>query len=370
VVGTVGSFTGPLASGFGGMEDTLKAWVAWTNDNGGINGHPVDLTIKDDGGNPTTATAAVKDLIQNKHVVAIVSDLSGADSAWAPIAEKAGVPVVGGNAIDLPFMTNPDFFASGTNTFAGVYAVESLGKTFGTKQAVLYCTETPACAASIPVYKAFASTLGMTIPYTQSISASQADYTAVCQAIKQSGAQSYVMVDSPAIVGRVSDACLQQGVTAKVVEASAAVGVNLLSNKGTEGLLSAAVGFPFIDNSVPATQQFHTVLAKYGPADLEKKFGPGLNIPWVAMELFAAAVKAGGSGPVTADSIKNGLYTMKGETLGGIAPPLTFVKGQPNLQNCYFVLGISNGAFTAPNGLKTSCAPDALVEGAVKALPK
>jgi branched-chain amino acid transport system substrate-binding protein len=369
-VGTVGSFTGPLASSFSGMEDTLKAWVKWTNDTGGINGHPVDLTIKDDGGNPTTAVAAVKDLIENKHVVAIVSDLSGADSAWAPIAEQAGVPVVGGNAISLPFMTNPNFFASGTNTFAGVYGVETLAKTFGTKLAVLYCTEAPACAASTPVYKSFAPSLGMTIPYTQSIAASQADYTAVCEGIKQSGAQSYVMVHASAVVGRVADACRQQGVTAKVIEASAAVGVNLLSNKGTDGLLSVAVDFPFIDNSVPATQEFHTVLAKYGPADLEKKFGPALNVPWTAMQLFAAAVKAGGSGAVTSDSIKNGLYTMKDETLGGLAPGLTFVKGQTNLQNCWFVLGISNGAFTAPDGLKTSCAPDAMVAAAVAALPK
>jgi branched-chain amino acid transport system substrate-binding protein len=370
VVGTVGSFSGPLSSSSGGVKDTLKAWVAWTNATGGINGHPVDLTIDDDGGNPTTAVADVQNLIRNDHVVAIVSDLSVADSAWAPIAEQAGVPVIGGNAIDLPFMTSPDFFASGTNTFAGTYGVEALGKTFGTKQAVLYCTETPACAASIPAYKAFAPSLGMTIPYTQSISASQADYTAVCQGIKQSGAESYVVVDAVAIVGRVADACRQQGVTAKVIEASAAVGVSLLTNKGADGLLSVAVDFPFTDNSVSATKQFHTVLAKYGPPNLEKEFGPALNTPWVALQLFAAAVKAAGSGPITADSLKNGLYTMKGETLGGIAPPLTFVKGQHNLMNCYFVLGIANGAFTAPDGLKTRCAPNAGVGALVDALPK
>jgi branched-chain amino acid transport system substrate-binding protein len=370
VVGTIGSFSGPLSSSFGGEEDTLKAWVAWTNATGGINGHPVDLTIDDDGGNPTTAAADAQSLIRNQHVVAIVSDLSGADSAWAPIAQAAGVPVIGGNAIDLPFMTSPDFFASGTNTFAGVYGVVALGKTFGTKQAVLYCTEAPACAASVPAYKVFGQSLGVTIPYTQSISASQADYTAVCQAIKQSGAESYVVVDASAIVGRVADACLQQGVTAKVVEASSAVGVNLLSNTGTNGLLSVAVDFPFIDNSVAATQQFHSVLAKYGPANLIAQFGPGLNTPWVAMQLFAAAVKAGGSGPVTAASIKSGLYTMKGDTLGGIAPPLTFVKGQNNLENCYYVLGIAKGAFTAPDGLKTTCAPDATVSALVSALPK
>ncbi|WP_338180022.1 ABC transporter substrate-binding protein [Jatrophihabitans sp.] len=367
-VGSIGTFSGPLASSDAGFEDTLKAWVAYTNANGGLNGHPVKLLIKDDAGNPTTGLAAARDLIQNEHVIAIVSDTSSVDTAWETVPAQAGVPVVGGSAIDLPFLTNSDFYASGTNTFAAVWGVEALGKQSGPKQSVLYCVEAPACAASIPVYKAFAKPLGMSIPYTQSISAAAADYTAVCQAIKQSGAQSYVMVDAAAIVGRVADACLQQGVTAKVVEASSAVEPSLLTSKGTDGLLSAAVDFPFIDNSNAATKEFHTVLAKYGPSGLEKNFGPGLNVPWVAMQLFGAAVKAGGSGPVTSDSIKAGLYTMKGETLGGLAPPLTFVKGQANLQNCYFVLGISKGAFTSPDGLKTSCAPDALVEASVKAI--
>jgi branched-chain amino acid transport system substrate-binding protein len=367
-VGSIGTFSGPLASSNQGFEDTLKAWVTNTNATGGLNGHQVKLIIKDDAGNPATGLAAARDLIQNQHVVAIVSDTSSTDSAWESLPQKAGVPVVGGNAIDIPFLTNPDFFASGTNTFAGVWAVLSLGKQAGAKQSVLYCTETPACKASIPVYTAFAQPLGMKVPYTQSISAAAADYTAVCQSIKQSGAQSYVMVDAAAIVGRVADACLQQGVTAKVVEASSAVEPSLLTNKGTDGLLSAAVDFPFIDNSNAATAEFHSVLAKYGPAGLEQSFGPGLNVPWVAMQLFGAAVKAGGSGAVTSASIKKGLYTMKGETLGGLAPPLTFVPGQANLQNCYFVLGISNGKFTAPDGLKPSCAPDALVAASVQAL--
>jgi branched-chain amino acid transport system substrate-binding protein len=369
-LGSIGTFSGPLASSYQGFEDTLRAWVSNTNATGGINGHKVKLIIKDDAGNPTTGLAAAKDLVQNEHVAAIVSATSTVDTAWESIPGKAGVPVVGGSAIDLPFLTNSNFFASGTNTFAAVWGVMSLGKQAGPKQSVLYCTEAPACAASIPVYKAFAKPLGMTVPFTQSIAASAADYTAVCQSIKQSGAQSYVMVDAAAIVGRVADACRQQGVTARVVEASSAVQPTLLKNKGTDGLLSAAVDFPFIDNSNAATMKFHSVLAKYGPSGLETKYGPGLNIPWVAMELFAAAAKAGGSGAVTSASIKKGLYTMKGETLGGLAPPLTFKPGQTNLQNCYFVLGISNGKFTSPNGLKTACAPDALVSAAVSAIKK
>jgi branched-chain amino acid transport system substrate-binding protein len=176
------------------------------------------------------------------------------------------------------------------------------------------------------------------------------------------------MIDAAGVIARIAATCVQQRITAKIIEASSAIEPSLLTAPGTNGMLSVAVDFPFTADSTPATRAFHAAMAKYAPPNTLTQWGPGTNQPWVSMELFAAAVKAGGSGPVTSASIKSGLYSMKGETLGGLAPPLTFILGQPNLQNCYFVLGISNGAFTAPQGLATSCAPDAAVAAAAKAL--
>ena len=51
-----------------------------------------------------------------------------------------------------------------------------------------------------------------------------------------------------------------------------------------------------------------------------------------------------------------GLYALHGETLGGLAPPLTFQHGKHSV-NCWFVMGIKGGAFTTPNGLRTDCEP-------------
>jgi branched-chain amino acid transport system substrate-binding protein len=368
VVGSIGTYSGPLASSFGGVEATLNAWVSYTNAHGGINGHPVKLIIKDDGGSATTAVADLQTLVQEDHVVAIAADESTVDEDWAAQVAKDGIPVVGGNAIDTPFMTSPDFYASSTNAIAGVWGVMQLGKTFGPKQDILACAEVAACAASEVFYRQFAPSLGMSIPYTQSISASAPDYTAECQAIKSSGAQSYVMIDAAGIIARVAADCSQQGVTAHIVEASSAIEPSLLGQPGTNGMVSVAVDFPYLDTSTPAAQAFHAAIQQYAPANTTSAWGPGLAQPWVSMELLKAAVQAGGSGPVTSKSIENGLYTLKGDTLGGLAPPLTFTPGQVNLQNCYFVLGIDNGQFTEPDGLQTTCAPDALVAAGAKAM--
>jgi hypothetical protein len=47
---------------------------------------------------------------------------------------------------------------------------------------------------------------------------------------------------------------------------------------------------------------------------------------------------------------------MRGETLGGIAPPLTFVANKPAPDaKCSFTMQVKNGKIEAPYGLKTFC---------------
>ena len=46
---------------------------------------------------------------------------------------------------------------------------------------------------------------------------------------------------------------------------------------------------------------------------------------------------------------------LKNDTLGGMAPPLNFKKGQPNPINCWYWMKVSHGAFTTPYGLKATC---------------
>ncbi len=62
---------------------------------------------------------------------------------------------------------------------------------------------------------------------------------------------------------------------------------------------------------------------------------------------FAGAAKAGGLGangstPTSAQLIK-GLESLHGDTLGGMAPPLTFPAGQPHPIDCWFEAQMGNG---------------------------
>jgi hypothetical protein len=76
---------------------TPKAWVAWTNAHGGIDGHPVKLVQPDDAGDPATALSDVQQLVQQDHVLALVGNQDTAtDTAYTTVLTQAGVPNVGG----------------------------------------------------------------------------------------------------------------------------------------------------------------------------------------------------------------------------------------------------------------------------------
>jgi branched-chain amino acid transport system substrate-binding protein len=357
-IGSIQSITGPLATGAPSTVPLMQAWVKNINSTGGVNGHKIKLIVKDDGDSATTAIQDLNEL-QADHVVALVDEASLVDVDWAAAASKDGIPVIGGNAVQVGYDISPDFYASSTGLFAAVYGDMVLAKKYGTKLAILPCTESATCTQSVAIYKAFGADVGVSVAYSQSIAASTPDFTAVCQAVKQSGAESYVIVDSTAVIQRVSNTCVQQGVKAKLIESSGAVDPSLLKVPGAQGLLASDVDFPFLTDNTPATQEFHAIVNKDTP---QLKNQHETNEVWTGMQLFGAALQGVGKGAVTSASLKQALYALKpGDTLGGLAPPLTFTQGKINTSYCWFVLGISNNKFTAPQGGKPSCAPEAQI---------
>jgi len=360
VIGNVGSYSGAQASSEAGAKQIITAWAKWVNAHGGIRGHQVKLIVKDDQNDSTKALAAVKQLVQQDKAIAIVGEQSNGDAAWAKYVQAAGVPVVGGLAINTPFLVNPDFFPSGTNALALSYATLVNAKAKGGPFAFLYCAESPLCAQSVPLYQGLAKAVGVGLPVLTKVSGTSPDYTAQCVALKQAHVTSFQVGSSAAVAFKVAQACRAQGVTAAVLADGGSVTQAWATQPAVDGTVSAESSFPFTDSSVPATKEYQAAKAQYAPGigDAEGEVAAGA---WVAGKLFEAAVAASPAGKITADSVKQGLYALKGETLGGLAPPLTFTAGKPALINCYFNIEVTGGKITAPQGLKTSCAPDAVI---------
>jgi branched-chain amino acid transport system substrate-binding protein len=79
---------------------------------------------------------------------------------------------------------------------------------------------------------------------------------------------------------------------------------------------------------------------------------------WPSGLLLEDAVKAGGLTPTATPSsaeIVTGLESLKGDTLDGWAPPLTFAAGQPHPVDCWFTGRVQNGVPVLANNGQVTC---------------
>ena len=359
-IGLICSCTGPYASSLVGDEATYKAWASATNAAGGINGHKVHVFFSDDLSNPATSRSEVETMITADHVVAITDD-SGVDTAWETFANQHNVPVVGGGLGGAIFNTDPDWFPEGQTVNALEASVVVAAKKAGAKSiAFFYCAETPGCAESVPSIRALAKTLKTPLVYTTQIAYASPNYVAQCLAAKQSGAQALIVVEAALVVQSAVADCARQGYTPTDVVDGSAVALSDTSTPGLrDNLLAIQSDIPFSVKANPGMEAMRAALHKYAPSVLTSpSFGETIIFQWVSGQLLAAAVKSAhlkSGEPVTSAEIKTGLYSLHGETLGGMAPPLTFRKGAAHPVNCWFWMRLKGGEFTTPYGLKTTC---------------
>ncbi len=74
-IGTHQPLTGPAAPGYSKISAATKAYFAYVNANGGINGRTIDYKVMDDGYNPANTQTVVRQLVLEDKVFAIVGGL-------------------------------------------------------------------------------------------------------------------------------------------------------------------------------------------------------------------------------------------------------------------------------------------------------
>ena len=361
-VGIVCSCTGPLSASIAVGPPAYEAWAEYQNSKGGIDGHKVDVIVKDDASNSGTALTDAETLVMQDHVVALV-DASDVDAAFGTYAKQHGVPVVGGGSSSELFLTNPDFFAVGqTLTDSFVNLLEAAKKVGDTHFGELYCAEAVTCEEGVPPLKKTAAALHMTFTYVTSISASAPHYISQCQAAKQSGVQALTVADTVNVVEAVSSDCLQQGYTPWNIALGDGVAKSFTTSAGLENkFIGSEPDIPFFVNDTSATKLMNENLAKYADSTYTSpnfnEEATQLYLSGVLLATAAEKAEAGEAGPVTAAQVTRGLYELKGDTLGGTTPPLTYHQGRPTPVDCWYWVEIQHKKFTAPYGVNPVCTP-------------
>jgi branched-chain amino acid transport system substrate-binding protein len=324
----------------------LEAWAKTVNAKGGLQGHPVNLIIKDDGYNPTTSLSQVESMVTADHIVALI-DNSDVDTSWYKYIEQNKVPVIGGQTEDGPY-ENADFFDPGSTFNDFVFGEAYMTKLVHSKAtADLYCAEVALCSETLSAFRAEMPKFGSKLVYVSSIGFAAPSYAAQCLAAKQAGATSMTVGDATQIVDKVVQDCAQQGYTPIQLSADGTVGISWLTIPQFNGNVDAQPDIPFfVHNSV--TDPMYKALTKYYPAQLTNpNFGEIVIENWADAILLQDAIgEVRLTSTPTAAEVTAGMYKLpQGTTLGGLTPPLHFKKGKPTSNSCFFYMGIKNGKF-------------------------
>jgi branched-chain amino acid transport system substrate-binding protein len=151
-------------------------------------------------------------------------------------------------------------------------------------------------------------------------------------------------------INRVTTACARQGF--HPTYATNLIVDQQKDNPDFAGAVGGTVVFPWFQSGTPATDEFRAAVRNYGGGLV---LGVGTAGGWVAGKLLERAA-ASISEPPTTESLLAGLWTIKGDTLGGLTSPLTFVKDQPPPRlACWFNLTVAQRAWVSPDGFKLNC---------------
>jgi branched-chain amino acid transport system substrate-binding protein len=357
------------------IDKVVEAWAEHINASGGINGHPVELDLRDTKADVATAQSDTEALLALDPVLFLLES-SSTETAQAETLGAAEVPVMGvgynpsvwgGNieAFKLACSTDagaalacalPNAFPL-TTTFGAVVDEQVLGaKAAGaTKLAIAACAEVDSCSQASPVFEATAAAEGLEFAGTVKVSSTAGDYSAECIQWINDGVDFIQISGGGALGPALIASCTDQGYEGIFGASAGSVSGELIKIDGVT-LAGGLNAFPWwVDD--PAVQEYREALEAYGVSD------EGINDPtatgvWSALQLFAKAQANLSDEPTGAEALKN-MYTIKDETLGGLIAPTTFTEGEraPH-RPCFWPYVLKDGEFTNPlGGLQYQCYP-------------
>ena len=357
VIGSVGDYSGIAGASEKDGPKALQIWAEWVNDHGGVNGHPVKVYVVDDGMDPQRYQAAVKDLVENKHVIAFVDNFAPFTiQAGVKYLESKHVPVIGGDCAEYVWNQSPMLFPQCPSYVTGMYdiahtgAVYGVGKRFG----AIICSEAAACTSTKTEWfdHGIAKKAGLDPVFEADVSIGQPDFTAECLDARRANVQIMSVIADVGTVSRVVNSCDRQGFHPQYLQASGTMDAHLATLPGMGNALVSLNDFPWTVTGNAGIDEFRAAYRTYAP---DQPLTPNASQGWASAKLFQKAAAHVGATPTSAQ-ILAGLWSLREDTLGGLAPPLTFTRGRPAPDSrCAFVMKVSNAKLVSPYGLKTVC---------------
>lgn len=220
------------------------------------------------------------------------------------------------------------------------------------KVATIYCVEAQACQLWRDAIASRAGSVGATVVYQAQVSLAQPDFTAECLQAQRNGAQAVLAGLDSSSISRVARACLQQGYRPGFYTGGLATTAATAADPNLDGLCVSLQTFPFVADDLPGAREQRAAVRRFAPTMEPSTTTAAV---WVAGMLLREVAQQLPE-VVSPTDFVNALHQIRNNTLGGLAPPLSFTAGQPAAEpRCFFMAIVKQRQYTAPYGSKQDC---------------
>ena len=357
-VGNAGTYSGVGSSTFTAYLTGIQLWVKWVNSRGGVNGHPVQFIVADDGGDPAKHKAQVQELVERHGVLAFLNNvepLTGGATVDYVTAKR--IPVIGLDGGEPWAYDSPMYFPQAPsgqqlmNSLYGSWGQQALA--LGKKKfAAVACTEAQICREFYDQVEEQTKKRGLQMVYKGTASLAQPDFTAECLAARNAGAELLFFAGDATFSMRGAASCARQDFRPIFTTGGPIPTEDMMRDPNLDGhLISNATAFPYFQDA-PSTAEFRAALARFGKG-VQATFATSMS--WVTGKLFEKAATQV-SEPPTSQAILAGLWSIKDDDLGGLAQPLTFTQDQPaSPRTCWWNVALAGGRWTSPDNYRRTC---------------
>jgi branched-chain amino acid transport system substrate-binding protein len=342
----------------GPAPPALRAWSAYINAKGGINGHPVRVILGDDNADPARTLSIVRQMVERDKVIAFLNDYSFTLSAVTRYLEEKQIPVIGSIGGDVA----GDHSAMVFHPLVGPDKGQAWGflltvatQTDKKKLGIVYCREAATCAVQVASFKKLLPWNGMESVYEAQVSLAQPDYTAEMLQAQRAGAEVILSLVDSASVARLAQSAHRQGYN-PIFSGTYNLNQDLIyaGGKDVEGLILTSRTPPW--DSSPKMKDYRDAMDRYQPRAYRGDLGGGV---FVAGRLLEEKIGPLIGEPPTTAQILEGLYALHNEKLGGLLPGVGFVHGEHfGTNQCVVPVKLTGGKFVAHDAAESFvCAP-------------
>ena len=181
------------------------------------------------------------------------------------------------------------------------------------------------CEEAKKVIPPYVPKTGFELVWQGSGSVAQPDFTAECLNARNAGAEYIVTITEGNSIRRLARSCASVGYKPRYIIGPPVLWDYFSDDPLYEGSIGTQVVATWVNTKNPAVAEFRAAMQRYVP---DASLSANAPLAWTSAKLFERAARNLPAEP-TASAILDGLWSIRGDTLGGLTFPLTFERDKP-----------------------------------------